>query len=113
MTDGVNEYRSSLMAQPGALYRHFKGGLYVVLSILEPSNKKENETVTDHNNGIMVAYMNLETGKRYWRNLFGEDGFSIPKKHEDGTMEQRFTFCGYVEEIKIDTRGRYYVTHKY
>jgi hypothetical protein len=111
MTDAINQ--STLSVQAGALYRHFKGGLYVVIAILENSGGKEKKTVMEHNNGLMVAYMNLETGKRYWRPLFGKDGFSTPKVHEDGKKEERFTFSGYVEEIKIDHRSRYLVTQRY
>jgi hypothetical protein len=103
---------SNIAVQPGALYRHFKGGLYVVFAVLESSNKKENETMEDHTAGLMVAYMNLETGKKYWRPMYGEDGFTTPKVTEDGYIA-RFTFCGYAEEIRIDQRGRYYITHKY
>lgn len=110
MGDAISH--STLAVQSGTLYRHFKGGLYVILAVLESSNKKEKETVTDHNMGLMVAYMNLETGKKYWRPMYGEDGFVTPKV-QDGKKIERFEFSGYVEEIKIDHRSRILVTKVY
>jgi hypothetical protein len=95
---------SNIAVQPGALYRHFKGGMYVVFALLDPSGSDKRH---------MVAHMNLETGVKYWRPYSGEDGFTTPKITDDGKEIQRFTFCGYAEEIKIDQRGRYYITHKY
>lgn len=90
----------------GGIYKHFKGGLYVVLAILKSSEDPEDESKE------LIGYMNLMSGERYWRSYRStEDGFVTPKKHPSGEEQDRFMYWGMANEVKL-TGGSYFVTHQ-
>lgn len=102
MSDAITEGKNRII--PGAMYRHFKGGLYVVIGVLKCSDNP-----VDINNA-KVHYVNLETGEHYHRNLYGEDGWLTPKIL-NGRNVTRFTFVGYAT-VNIDQRGKFHVTRE-
>lgn len=102
MSDALNEIsRVNKHPHAGQVFRHFKGGLYVVLTI---TSNSENRTIS-------VSYMSLDTGRRWDRELYGDNGWLTPKKLDNGTETERFTYVGEAE-IRIEG-GKYYVTRKY
>jgi hypothetical protein len=71
---------------PG-VYRHFKGGRYLLVAVAETHN---------HNGDQDVLYVVLASGKLCTRPLFydkrGEDSWLDEVAWPDGAMRQRFTF---------------------
>lgn len=100
MSDGVNDGKTRI--QPGGLYKHFKGGLYVVIGSMKCSDKP-----WDVKNNGKIHYVNIEDGEHYHRAIYGDDGWLTPKLIE-GKQIERFTFVGYAT-FRIDERGRYHV----
>jgi hypothetical protein len=102
MSDGMTDSRSNNYPTPSGVYRHDKGGLYVVLAVLDDAGDRDNK------HERLVGYLSLEDGRKYWRSLYDiEDGWMVPR--ENGN--DRFVHIGYAD-IHIDSRGKYNVTRQ-
>ena len=109
MSDGIlRENANTLVPQVGGVYRHWKGGLYVVLGVARDSGPNYLD-----NSYRKVHYMSLEDGQHYHRPMWDkEEGFCNPKIHEDNTSEEKFKFMGYAQ-VSINRRGKYLVVREY
>lgn len=69
---------------PG-LYRHYRGGLYLVLCVAETHN---------HNGDLDVVYASMERGawriRPVWRDSRNEDSWNDTVEWPDGQMRRRF-----------------------
>lgn len=102
MSDAINESKTKIT--PGTMYRHFKGGLYVVVGIMKCSDHPWNIK------NAKVHYISMETGEHYHRSIHGENGW-LTAKIVDGKPVERFTFVGYAT-VTIDQRGKFHVTRE-
>jgi len=102
MSDGITDARKNVAmngVHAGQVYRHYKGGRYVVIGITWD--------VDDHKRSTRrVAYLCLDDGIVHHRWLWE---FVSPKVHEGGREEDRFIRTGYAS-IGIDRNGKYTVT---
>jgi hypothetical protein len=102
MSEKTYYYQAGLV-KPGNVYRHFKGGVYVVLSV-----SLDSEYVYDLDKRE-VSYLNLNTGITYHRDL---NEFVTPKTLSGGLEQERFTHIGEAT-VTVDEGGKYIVTRKY
>jgi hypothetical protein len=107
MSDGIA--KETLRTYPpvvGGMYRHWKGGLYIVLGVGKDSANIDNRE-------RKVFYMSLEDGTCYHRPVEDEEeGWLNPKVHDDGTKQEKFQFVGY-SRLFTDSKGRYHVERVY
>lgn len=108
MSDGINRETKPMLVTIGGVYRHWKGGLYVVLGVARDSGPNHHD-----NRHKKVFYMSLEDGKHHHRPMWDkEEGFCNPKIHEDNRIEDKFTLIGFAT-VSIDRKGKYHVEREF
>lgn len=109
MSDGMYDSRMRASAQsvrPGDIYRHFKGGLYIILALAKDNMYPYSKDLRK------VVYLSLEDGTPYHRDM--HEFIDIVNREETGFKDvSRFTFVSPQSTILIDERGNYNVNRKY